>query len=204
MKLCFRAMVLVLLGCFNRGDLCYAEEEGAPIFDPTPNAHPAEFDSQPASNRRAPRVTTRLSDDAVVEEEEEASGLKWPALPKPRFPTLPKPSLPKLSLPSWTTAREMPKERIRPSDEPTTWEKLSSGTKSAMTKTKHTLMPWTQEDSTTTTRRPTQPPRRSPPKTASRSKATGEKKSLFPWFSKKEEEEPIKTVNDFLSQPRIQ
>lgn len=203
MKLCFHAMVLLLVGCFSHGNYGYAEEEGAPIFDPSPNSQPVESDSELESDRRTPRVTTRLSDDAVVEEErEKESGFKWPSLPKPKFPTLPK-----LSLPSWTTAREMPKERMRPSDEPSTWEKFSSGTKNVMTKTKHTLMPWTQDEPATTTRRPTQPPRRTPPKTASRSKpssTSGEKKSLFPWLSKKEEEEPVKTVNDFLSQPRIQ
>jgi len=197
-------MVLLVLGCFSPGEYCYAQEEGAPIFDPRPTSRPVEeTDAEPPSERRAPRVSTRLSDDAVVEDEQEATGFKWPSLPRPKLPTLPK-----LSLPSWTTAREMPKERMRPADEPTTWQKFSSGTKNVMTKTKHTLMPWTQEETASSTRRPTQPPRRPPPKTASRTnaKSSSEKKSLFPWFSKKEEEEeaPFKTVNDFLAQPRVQ
>ena len=211
-KLCIHGIAVLLISHSALSKVSFSDDESvsgpaeAPLVQ---SVETGEADSETKNDfpsaKKAGRVSTRLSDDAVPADEE--PGFKWPTLPKPKLPSLPKPSLPKLSLPSWTTAREMPKERARATEEPSTWQKLSSGTKSAYTKTKETLMPWTQEE-TTPARKPAQPPRRTPPKTAARTKAKSsstEKKSIFPWFSKKEEKEDSAwTVNDYLSQPRIQ
>lgn len=204
-RFCIPGAALLLLSYFTLGEIGYADDEEAPVSDRSSfsrSIEQADVEAPPA--RKASRVSTRLSDDEVVEDE--GSGFRWPALPKPKLPSLPKPKLPKLSLPTWTTARELPRERMRPTDEPSTWEKFSTGTKDLFSKTKQTLMPWNQEDTVSSSRKPGQPPRRTPPKSAARVKAktaSAEKKPLFPWFSKAEEENPPETVNDFLSQPRI-
>ena len=65
--------------------------------------------------------------------------------------------------------RKMPRERMRQPEEPSTWSKFTGGTKDLFSKTKQTLMPWTQDDEETTVRRPA-PPRRSPSKPSNRHK----------------------------------
>lgn len=184
-----------------------AQEEDSAAADFNPFPAGAEELPQSRPIEKAPsRASARISDDPA--EEESGFPLKLPALPKPKLPALPKPTLPKLTLPSWTTTREMPREGMRQPPEPSTWQKFSSTTKDMFSKTKETLMPWANDESDPeSARRGNSPPRRSPPRSTSRSKArkaSGEKKSFFPWFnSEPEKDDPFKDgVNGFLAQPR--
>lgn len=181
------------LGCTSVG---FAQD--APTEDPfIPFSKPGDLDGEQPTGPKAPgRTSARISDD--VEPAEQGSGFKWPSLPKPKMP-----SLPKLSFPSWATEkREMPRERMHQHqpEEPSTWSKLTGGTKDMFSKTKQTLMPWTNDAEEAPVRRPV-PPRRSPNKTKA-VPASAEKKSFFSWLSPKEEKQPG-TVNDFLAQPRL-
>jgi hypothetical protein len=85
------------------------------------------------------------------------------------------------------------------SNEPSTWDKMNSSTKSAWTKTKQTLMPWQEEE----------PPVRRPVTGTNRVAASNsankpaEKKGYFSnWFTEEEKTSKPKTVNDFLAQPK--
>ena len=109
------------------------------------------------------------------------------------FPKLPMPSLPKWSLSgSDTDRRSAPKE-------PSTWDKLNSGTKSFFSKTADFLTPWDNDP---------EPPPRSRGVTGSRKVVSSksnhkpQEKSSFSWLSGEEEEPEIKSANDFLKLPR--
>lgn len=167
--------------------------------------------TQPEPSNRG--VSANISDDAGVEQKPGFAfpKLSLPKLPKPSLPKLempklqmPKVSLPKVSRPQWTK-----KEPVRNSG-PSTWEKLSNGTKSMFTKTRDTLMPWAVNDK--------KPPTRSA--TGSRSstgfnrtrvasnrsgrESSSEKKSFFGSLlpSSEPEVKRIETTSDFLSQKR--
>lgn len=85
--------------------------------------------------------------------------------------------------------------------EPSTWQKLSTGTKKALTKTKETLLPWTKKEDPNqsileryTVNDLDYSPQPKKPKTG-----------LASWLSSDDEEEDDgrpKTVTDFLKQPR--
>lgn len=177
--------------------------EGGGIFNPFAKKAESGEESTPPPAPKSSRVSARVS-DAPAEEAEE-SGFKWPTLPKPKLP-----SMPKLSLPSLTTEKKMPKPvpHYTTEDEsgPSTWEKMSDGTKSFFTKTKHTLMPWTNDETAAPEIRKPAPQRRTPIKHSARvkqSSSSSESKGFFNWFSKRDEEQP-QTVNEFLNQKRVQ
>jgi hypothetical protein len=141
-------------------------------------------------------------DNQMVEEKK--SGFPWISLPKPKLPALPKPSMPKLSLPTWGSSEPTKTvSKARKQEEPSTWEKLNSGTKNLYAKTKRTLMPWTADDEKSTARSKSQPARRTARSTSSKSKT--EKKPFFSsWLETHTEEKPVETVNDYLALPRVQ
>ncbi|MFV1964295.1 MAG: hypothetical protein ACC628_02645 [Pirellulaceae bacterium] len=128
------------------------------------------------------RYTARISD-----EEKSAFHLS-------SFPSLPKPSLPKIPLVSdWKhTPRTGPAR-------PSTWDKIRGGAKSVFGKTKRILMPWAGD-----AEQPAHRPSRS--RFSGRSTNAGKPrpgtKTLFSsWFKPKEKE--IRTVNEWLSLPRV-
>ena len=192
-RIALSLLVGLSVGCTSTG---FAQNVAAE--DPfIPFSKPGDLDGEQPTGPKAPgRTSARISDETESTEH----GF-WPSFPKPKMP-----SLPKLSLPSWTTTeRAMPRERMHQPEEPSTWSKVTGGTKDLFSKTKQTLMPWTQNDEEATVRRPV-PPRRTAPKASNRTKAhpaSNEKKSFFSWFSSKEEEKQPTTVNDFLAQPRL-
>lgn len=100
------------------------------------------------------------------------------------------PSLPKL--PSWNSPKKADRMPAA-SQGPSTFDKMSSGTKEFFSKTKSTLMPWTDDDKTSR-------------KSGSyRSASRTQRKSLLSSGGDEGEREPedIRTVNDFLSLPRV-
>ena len=143
------------------------------------------FLSSIEDSRKDEIATTRVSDE-----------------PKSRFglasfPSLPKPTLPKIQLPQWNS----PSKRTPP--KPSVWDKVNNSTKSFMTKTKQTLMPWASaKDDPKKVRTSTTARRSASPGAKTKSKETS--KGMFPWlFGPKEEEKKIETVNDFLSLPHV-
>lgn len=195
--------VVVIVACFARhGASAEQADGGDQTFNPFAKSEEPE---KPTTERTKPaRVSARISDDTAEPAEE--TGFKWPSFPRPKLPVIPKPSLPKFSLPSWTSEKEMDSHQARQTDEPTTWNKFTSGTKDLFSKTKQTLMPWSDEEESPSARRPAPPPRRTASRSTARSKSQGnssEKKSFFSWFSKREEEKGPETVTDFLRQPRV-
>ena len=113
------------------------------------------------------------------------------------FPSLPKPTLPKIQLPQWSS----PSKRTPP--KPSVWDKVNNSTKSFLTKTKQTLMPWANGKDDPKKAR-TSPTARRSPSPAAKTKSKETSKSMFPWlFGPKEEEKKIETVNDFLSLPHV-
>lgn len=198
----FAGMLVVLLSSLAEG-----EETGSPekAFNPFPRGS-GQLSDEPELPTAPPvgRTKAQFSDEAT-EEAAEDGGFRWPGFPKPKLPTIPKPSLPRFSMPSWMTEREEPPASPRLSDEPSTWQKFSSGTKDLFSKTKQTLLPWNDEESAGEAGRRTPPPKRAPAKSSARAKskpASTEKKGLFSWFSRQEEPKKNETVNDFLSRPR--
>lgn len=111
------------------------------------------------------------------------------------FPSLPKPSLPKLRLPGSTTPRE-----VR-SKQPSTWDKMTAGTKSFFAKTKNVLMPWASDSEQPARKSSTGARRTTRPSAASRGK-TAEKSTLSSWFQSEPEQQQIESANDFLKLPR--
>ncbi len=75
----------------------------------------------------------------------------------------------------------------RQKEEPSTFEKMSQGTKSFFTKTKDTLTPWSKSSSK---KKPSAP------------KSPSKKSFLSSWWPKKKEPPKPKTVGDFLAQDR--
>jgi hypothetical protein len=92
---------------------------------------------------------------------------------------------------STATKKKMPRVR---KTEPSTWDKVSSGTKNALTKTNQTINPWAKKSTSSSKRTGTH-------QAANRPKST-EKKSMFDWFGKAEEPKQPKTVSEFISQPK--
>jgi hypothetical protein len=106
------------------------------------------------------------------------------------LPSLPKPKLPKFRLPKWSMEGDPAK--------PSTWDKVTSGTKGFFAKTRQVLMPWSVGDKVIVT----QPPTGSNLRTATRPERDDKPKSLIPsWLQSKPEEKPVESVNDFLSLP---
>lgn len=192
---------LVLFGLVATAPLRAAADEDdlqLPAFNPFGGDADQAIATEAPKRRSLERETVKVSDD-----EPEKTGFAWPSLPKPKLPSLPKPSLPKLSMPAWAS---MPgKSKPRPADEPSTWDKINSGTKSLISNTKNVLMPWSAEEEKPVRTSARTRTSRTTPKTASRTRSKSEKKPsiLSSWFSPKEEEKPIETVNDYLSLPRV-
>lgn len=94
-----------------------------------------------------------------------------------------------------SSTKTTPRSNGRKAAPPSTWEKVSSGTKNALTKTNETINPWAKKSPATTKRTANKQP-------ANRPKAT-EKKSLLGsiWPAKEEPKKPA-TVSEFLSQPK--
>ncbi|GIW93750.1 MAG: hypothetical protein KatS3mg110_1791 [Pirellulaceae bacterium] len=111
--------------------------------------------------------------------------------PKSSF-HLPKlPSLPKLSIPSMTS-RSSTARRPAPSG-PSTWEKMTQGTKSFFSKAYDALTPWDDHKAA---------PPKPPTHPSSSSKASKGASSWWPWGKKSSSQGP-KTVNEFIAQPRV-
>ena len=107
-------------------------------------------------------------------------------------------------MPQWT------KQDMSRDPGPSTFEKLSNGTKSMFTKTRDTLMPWAAKDNkpvarnATGSRASTGFSRTRVASNRGSGEPSGEKKSLFSSFlpSSEPEEKRINTTQDFLSQKR--
>lgn len=98
------------------------------------------------------------------------------------------PSFPKIEMPT------LGGKTTRQANKPSTFSRMTSGTKSFWQKTKSTLLPWSADDA----------PKTSMPPLGSRNnqKKKPAKTSLFPWFSQAPKEPEIKSVNDFLALPQ--
>jgi hypothetical protein len=102
----------------------------------------------------------------------------------------------------------LPQSAARPkrkSNQPTTWNRMTKGTRSFFSKTTDVLTPWDNQKPVTTpnvTGSNTAFTRNHRPKTDSKEQKSG---SVLPasWWGSDKGTEP-KTVNDFLSQPRPQ
>lgn len=158
--------------------------------------------TQPEPSNRG--ITARISDEPDAEEK---PGFSFPKL---SLPKLPKPSLPKMQMPKFAMPKWVKKEEVSPNRGPSAWEKLNSGTKSMLTKTRDTLMPWAAKDEKPPTRNVTGS-RSSTGFSRSRvgsnrgtRNAPVEKKSFFSSLLPNSEPEvkPIETTGDFLSQRR--
>ena len=102
-------------------------------------------------------------------------------------------SLSKLNPFSQSTTKKKTLPGVRKT-EPSTWDKVTSGTKNALTKTNQAINPWAKKSTTTSKRTTTR-------QAANRPKSK-EKKSMFDWFGKAEEPRQPKTVSEFISQER--
>lgn len=78
---------------------------------------------------------------------------------------------------------------------PSTLDKISSGTKNALTKTNQAINPWAKKSPPTTSRTSSQQP-------ANRPKAAEKKSLLSSMWPAKEEPQKPKTVSEFLAQPK--
>ena len=96
---------------------------------------------------------------------------------------------------STSTQSTRPKSNGRKAAPPSTWEKMKTGTKSALTKTNETINPWAKKSTPTTKHASTKQPANRP--------KTAEKKSFLSglWPEKEEPKRP-KTVSEFLAQPK--
>lgn len=103
-------------------------------------------------------------------------------------------SLPKL--PSWSSTKPAPAAR---KSEPSTIGKVTSGTKSMLSKTKETLTPW--DDS------PSKSKKRSPSSRTASSRQPKKSKGFLPssWFadSKPSKSSEPRSVTDFIGQQRV-
>ena len=93
---------------------------------------------------------------------------------------------PRASVPPWTARSASPARR----PEPSTFAKINQGTKDFFGKTKEVLMPWSGKSKK--------------PASRSSSRQPAKKSWFSSWFSAKEPEREIRTVNDFLSLERPQ
>jgi len=102
--------------------------------------------------------------------------------------------MPKIQLPKWTTKSTANKRRSQ-----STWNRFNTNTKTMFAKTKATLMPWAENSSSR---------RKNSNSNAARIARRSERRSssspnLFAsWFKPKPKREEIRTVNDYLAQPR--
>jgi hypothetical protein len=103
-------------------------------------------------------------------------------------------SLSKLNPFSKTTSTK-PKTIERKPAPPSTWGKVSSGTKNSLTKTNETINPWAKKSSPTTSRTSSKQPANQP-------KAAEKKSFLSSMWPAKEEPKKPKTVSEFLAQPK--
>ena len=94
-------------------------------------------------------------------------------------------------------ASTKPKTNGRKAASPSTWDKVSSGTKNALTKTNETINPWAKKSSPTTKRTGSQQP-------GNQLKPAEKKSFLGSMWPAKEEPKKPKTVSVFLAQPRPQ
>ncbi len=96
-----------------------------------------------------------------------------------------------------------PKKAPRDPNAPSTWDKMTTGTKNFFTKTGDVLMPWKKPATPSTQRvRPTGTRNTYSGSSMSKRPET-KKKSLFSsWFGSKEEPKQPEDVNEFLAQPR--
>lgn len=139
----------------------------------------------------APR-TARTSRSA---ETRQASSAGFPSLPTPPLPQweMPKFSMPTVAMPTLGGAGNG-----RTSRSPSTWQKMSRGTRTFLTRTKTTLMPWAKKEPSTVST-PQLGARRSAQRN---SKPKADDNSLLPWLGSKPEQQEIKSVNDFLALPQ--
>jgi len=145
----------------------------------------------------ASRVNASVSDAT----DDQGSGFALPKIPVPKLQMpkfeMPHWRLPKMERPSWS--------RAQPATGPSTWEKLSQGTKSMFTKTRDTLMPWAAPEPPPVRRNVTGARARV---ASSDSRREADDKpfysSLIPGRGNEEESPRLETTNDFLSLPRPQ
>ena len=137
-------------------------------------------------SRKDEKATTRVSDES-----RSRFGLA-------SLPSLPKPSLPKIQLPQKNTSSR------NTAPQPSVWDKVNNNTKSFLTKTKQTLMPWANGKDNSKKAR-TSPTGRRGRGSGAKPNSKEASKSLFPswlWPTKAEEKQPS-TVNEFLSLPHV-
>ncbi|MBM4004004.1 MAG: hypothetical protein FJ295_12085 [Planctomycetes bacterium] len=92
----------------------------------------------------------------------------------------------------WGSTKDASRSRAA---EPSTWDKMSSGTKSLMAKTKSAITPWKSEE--TTTKRPATGTNRLV------SKKKQEKSSWLPtWKTEKESSDGPRTLSDWVGLPK--
>jgi hypothetical protein len=91
----------------------------------------------------------------------------------------------------------------RKPSEPSTWEKMGTGTKNFFTKTGEVLMPWKTPSTPAPAQVSPTGTRRSYSGSSMSKKPEPKKKSLFSsWFGGEEEPQQQMDVNEFLAQPR--
>ena len=94
------------------------------------------------------------------------------------------PKLPKMKMPQFSrTTKRLPQRK-----KPSTWQKMSSGTKKFFSKTKDVLTPWSKDTPAQRTYRTTRKPKK-------------QSKGWFPW-SKPKKTRP-QNVTDYLKQDKI-
>lgn len=206
MRSAFAAAVVVLFSV-PAGLFAQAESRYRPVnpFDdsqPSVGTGTREADNAGRPTIRASERPTRQQSTAESESRFSLPKLSMPKLPKL---AMPKWKLPTLRMPSMSRRETQSTARaVRPSNEPSSWDKFNAGTKRFFAKTKDTLMPWTANQSQTAPPRP--PTGTNRVRVASRTDraAEEEKPSFFsPFLPKKEPEpRPIRSTTDFLKMPR--
>lgn len=110
-----------------------------------------------------------------------------PSLPKPTLPALPALSIPKFELPKIMASE-------RRSTEPSAWDRFNRSGKQFLTKTKTTLMPWSNKSA-----KQAAPTGTNPYRVARRPEKQSFMSNLF---GTQEEEPEIDSVNKYLALPR--
>ena len=96
-----------------------------------------------------------------------------------------------------TSTTTKPNTNGRKAAPPSTWSKVTSGTKNALTKTNQAINPWAKKT-------PQSSRQANAKQAANRPKEPEKKSVLSGLWSKPEEPKKPKTVSEFLSQPRPQ
>ena len=140
----------------------------------------------------SPASTTRISDDRGSQPRGRFRFSSLPsvaALPRPKLP-----SMPKLRMPKWGRTSTANRRRS-----PSVWNQLNTNTKTLFAKTKATLMPWTaNQTNARSNSNAAHIARRS-------ERRPGSSTNFFAnLFNSKPEPKEIRSVNDFLAQPRPQ